>query len=77
MEPKVLYALEWIAGARPPVHPFPMRGRNKFKTLGEAVKFFDNQAEDAELVSLIKETTTYIDFSDKIKRKTNGISDKV
>lgn len=48
------YILEWMAGARPPVHPNPMRGRQSFRTPKEAIAFFKRQASDAQFLSLTK-----------------------
>lgn len=48
------YILEWMAGAKPPVHPNPMRGRQSFRTPKEAIAFFKRQASDAQFLSLTK-----------------------
>lgn len=51
------YILTWIAGARPPVHPNPMQGKQGFESPEAAYLFFKKQPADAQFVSL-KEITT-------------------
>ncbi|MBO1023291.1 hypothetical protein IPU75_01020 [Ochrobactrum sp. SD129] len=48
----VAYRLEWIAGARPPVHPNPMSGSQSFHSFDNAIAFMRRQATDAQFVSL-------------------------
>ena len=57
------YHLEWIAGARPPVHPNPMTGRQSFGTFAEAIAFMQRQAPDAKFVLLEESTTSTSDRS--------------
>lgn len=52
----IRYHLEWIAGPRHPVHPNPMRGRQSFSSVSEALKFMKRQAADAEFISLTEKT---------------------
>lgn len=57
----VRYKLEWLAGARPPAHPEPMKGSATFEIEQAAISFFDSQADDAKLLSLTRvETVTTI-----------------
>lgn len=52
----VAYRLEWIAGARPPVHPNPMDGAQSFHSFDNAIAFMKRQAADAQFVSLTERT---------------------
>ena len=59
------FYIEWIAAARPPVHPEPMTGRLIFETFDLALRHMKSQADDAQFVSLEERQTTvvYIDRS--------------
>ena len=63
------YKLVWIAGARPPAHPDPMRGRQTFDSFDAAAAFFADLASDAQFVSLSKITTdtTTVNVSDALR----------
>lgn len=50
------FALEWLSGARPPVHPEPMVGRQTFETFKEAIGFMARRAMDSQLTGLIEHT---------------------
>lgn len=54
------FRIEWIAAARPPVHPNPMTGKAWFKTFYKALKHMTSQADDAQFVSLTEHITTVI-----------------
>lgn len=54
------FHIEWLAGARPPMHPNPMTGRTTFETFDEAVSHMRNQAADAQFVSLEERITTIV-----------------
>lgn len=62
-----VFQLEWISGARPPVHPEPMTGRQGFPTFERAVRHMKNQASDAKFVSLLEHSTKIIDRSDELR----------
>lgn len=55
------FSLEWIAGARPPVHPNPMRGRQSFATFDLAIAFMRRQAPDARFASLTERIEREVD----------------
>ncbi|WP_313666169.1 hypothetical protein [Shinella sp.] len=57
------FHVEWLAGARPPVHPEPMVGRTTFRTFDEAISHMGNQAEDEAFISLEERITTTVDRS--------------
>lgn len=65
------FHIEWIAAARPPVHPNAMTGRATFDTFDEALDHMRNQAEDAVFVSLVERTTIVneVDFSSDMRLK--------
>jgi len=50
------FALEWLSGARPPVHPDPMVGRHTFDTFKKALDFMSRRANDSQLTGLIEHT---------------------
>ncbi|MCZ7929495.1 hypothetical protein [Agrobacterium pusense] len=54
------FHIEWIAGARPPVHPSPMTGRTTFESFERAVQHMKSQADDAQFVSLEERRTTIV-----------------
>ena len=54
------FHIEWIAGARPPVHPNPMTGRTTFESFERAVQHMRSQADDAQFVSLEERRTTIV-----------------
>lgn len=54
------FHIEWIAGARPPVHPNPMTGRTTFESFELAVQHMKSQADDAQFVSLEERRTTIL-----------------
>ncbi|PTV72173.1 hypothetical protein [Agrobacterium pusense] len=54
------FHIEWIAGARPPVHPNPMTGRTTFESFERAVQHMKSQADDAQFVSLEERRTTIV-----------------
>ena len=53
----VSYKLQWLAGARPPAHPDPMKGSAAFDTSEAAMAFFSRLADDAKLISLTRTET--------------------
>ena len=59
------YTLVWLAGARPPVHPEPMKGRQSFDSVDDALTFFKKLANDAKAISLtrVEVTTSSVDLS--------------
>lgn len=59
-ETTVRFHIEWIAGARPPVHPNPMTGRATFESFELAVQHMKSQADDAQFVSLEERRTTVV-----------------
>ncbi len=46
------FELRWTGAARPPVHPTPMSGCQRFTSFERAVRFMLNQPSDAKFVSL-------------------------
>lgn len=54
------FQIEWIAGARPPVHPAPMTGRMSYPTFEKAIAHMKSQAADAIFVSLVEHTTVEV-----------------
>jgi hypothetical protein len=63
------FVIEWIAAARPPVHPNPMTGKATFGSFDRALKHMRSQAPDAQFVSLTSRTTvtTSADRSDDLR----------
>lgn len=61
------FSLEWIAGARPPVHPDPMRGRQSFRSFDQAIAFMNRQANDAKFVSLTEYEEREFDRSEEAR----------
>lgn len=61
------FSLEWIAGARPPVHPSPMRGRQSFRSIDEAIAFMSRLAADAQFVSLTEYEEREFDRSEEAR----------
>lgn len=55
------FQLHWIAAARPPVHPEPMKGYQTFDTFDAAIAFMRQRASDAIFVSLTEIVTHHID----------------
>lgn len=53
----VRYRLEWLAGARPPSHPDPMKGSASFDTQEDALAFLSRLADDAKPLSLTRTET--------------------
>lgn len=76
LDTSVKWELVWIAGARPPAHPKPMRGVRTFTHMQEALSFFVGLAPDAIFESLTMVLTERKDFSEdalkRIKRMKNG-----
>lgn len=66
------FTLAWIAGARPPVHPEPMKGRQSFATFDEAISFFQRRAPDSQFVSLTEYATETIDRTDDARAALAG-----
>ena len=58
------FDLVWTAAARPPVHPEPMTGRQTFASFERAMRFMENQPDDAQFVSLHGNLTRRYDRSD-------------
>ena len=58
------FRLEWLAAARPPHHPEPMKGRQTFETFEQAVRFMQRQPADAQFVSLEQISSYSRDRSD-------------
>lgn len=50
----VHYELHWIAAARPPAHPEPMKGSQTFPTERAALEFFDRKPKDSKFLRLVK-----------------------
>lgn len=50
------YRLEWMAAARFPCHPKPMKCAANFNTAKAAAEFFARQAADARFISLTEIT---------------------
>lgn len=71
------WEMTWISGARPPVHPEPMRGRGSFKSMDAALTRFSEFADDAILESLTLVITERKDFTadalDRIKRRKQEV----
>jgi hypothetical protein len=65
------FSLEWIAGARPPVHPDPMRGRQSFRSFEDAIAHVQRQAADAQFVSLTELVETSLDRSSDARSALN------
>lgn len=63
------FIIEWIAAARPPVHPNPMTGRATFSSFKRALRHMESQASDAQFVSLTSRTsvTTFVERSDDLR----------
>lgn len=59
-ETEIDFRIEWIAAARPPVHPKPMTGKAWFKTFERALKHMRSQAADAQFVSITEHVTTVV-----------------
>ena len=66
---KAVWELVWISGARPPVHPEPMRGRQTFKSLDAALTFFVKLAPDAVFESLTLVIEERKDFSEDARSR--------
>ena len=71
------WEMTWISGARPPVHPTPMKGRESFKSMDAALTRFSKFADDAILESLTLVITERKDFTDdaldRIKRRKQEV----
>ena len=66
---KAVWELVWISGARPPVHPEPMRARQAFKSLDAALTFFVNLAPDVIFESLTLVIEERKDFSEDARSR--------
>lgn len=63
------WEMTWTTGARPPVHPTPMKGRESFKSMDEALTRFSKFADDAIFESLTLVIEERKDFTeDALKR---------
>ncbi len=58
------FALTWTAASRPPIHPDPMRGAQRFATFERAIDFMTKQPSDVQFGALIEIVERRVDRSD-------------